>query len=575
MDLSEKNKNYVLPTNLLYSQGNSFRWPGDDLEALDLIELIPYFKDSTALFKLYSFSDFLVFSIANWKIEDLTKSALYFYLETIIEKRKKKQTTILTQYDWQIISGLIINSAISNDILFFIEELNLKKISPENIILFGSRNALDNISDFEKKVSTTNGLKNLLTFLEVDLISIDSLVKDASKQKTVKNIVSFLYIFENGLDKEFLLTEVLRTYRNSKNQKNVNEQIKSILNDLYKSQLYDLETFSVFDLFESSENVKSKTSDILLFSFYQDLLRDVRSDENSTTVELFKLFEEYLRSSKDKTFLFTNNSFNSLKEVAELNERFISAKINQINNILKQNKDFFGYYLRQIRAEELVFFIMIIGLAVVKVLVGSTQKSQTNSYYTPPFAMIGSPTYTMFRGSLDAPQSPSHVNITLQRPDFSGTLKAKAQKVTYSAPKVQPVSITASKAVSPKANILKKLQTAPAQSVSQISPQIQQEIAQPQIRLSQNKIYSKTTNVVVNHLPTDVKGGTQIRTNLLNSYGYYADLNKVKDDFPTVIENTNGVLVAQTVPMDREHTTVTPILNSYTIPRDRGVLSSF
>ena len=195
MDLSEKNKNYVLPTNFLYSQGNSFRWPGDDLEALDWIELIPYFKDSTALFKLYSFSDSLVFSIANWKIEDLTKSALYFYLETIIEKRKKKQTKILTQYDWQLISGLIINSAISNDILFFIEELNLKKISPENIILFGSRNALDNISDFERRVSSTNGLKNLLTFLEVDLISIDSLVKDASKQKTVKNIVSFLYIF--------------------------------------------------------------------------------------------------------------------------------------------------------------------------------------------------------------------------------------------------------------------------------------------------------------------------------------------------------------------------------------------
>ena len=188
-------KNYILPTNLVYSQGKSFRWPGDDLEGCDLIEIIPYCKDNIDLFQMCSFSDSLMAKIENWKIEELTKSALYFYLETRIDKRKKRQTKILTQYDWQLVSGLIVNSAISNEILFFIEELGLKKFSPEKIIISGIKNGLSNISDFEIRVSSNNGLKNILTFLEMDIVSIDSLLEDAFKQKTVKNIVSFLYTF--------------------------------------------------------------------------------------------------------------------------------------------------------------------------------------------------------------------------------------------------------------------------------------------------------------------------------------------------------------------------------------------
>ena len=116
--------------------------------------------------------------------------------------------------------------------------------------------------------------------------------------------------------------------------------MKILFNELYKTHLDLLQTFNIFDLFESSENVKSKTSEILIFSFYQDLLKDISIDPENTVIEIFKLFEKYLRSSKDKAFLFKNSSFESLKELTEINKRFIYAKTNQINNLIKQKKGF-------------------------------------------------------------------------------------------------------------------------------------------------------------------------------------------------------------------------------------------
>ena len=323
-----------------------------------------------------------------------------------------------------------------------------------------------------------------------------------------------MYTFENGFDKELILTEILQIYRNFKNKEIVKEQMKILLNELYKTQLDLLQTFNIFDLFESSENVKSKTSEILIFSFYQDLLKDISIDPENTVIEIFKLFEKYLPSSKDKAFLFKNSSFESLKELTEINKRFIYAKTNQINNLIKQKKGFFKHYLQKIHKEELIFFIILISLSVVKILAGSTQKSQNNSPYVAPFARRGSPTYTILRSSLEAPQSVSHINMTLQTPEFHGTLRAKMQKITYTAPKVQPISSGTTKVGSPKNSPIKNLKTAPAPLLLQTESQTSQEVAKLQNRVNRN--LSNTTQIVVNQVPTATNSGVQTKTHLLN-----------------------------------------------------------
>ena len=316
--------------------------------------------------------------------------------------------------------------------------------------------------------------------------------------------------------------------------------------------------------------MKSKRSEILIFSFYQDLLKDLSIDKENTVIELFKLFEDYLRSSKDKAFLFKNSSFDLLKELTEINKRFISAKTNQINNLIKQKKGFFKHYLQEIQKEELIFFIILITLSVVKILAGSTQKSQNNSPYVAPFAMIGSPTYTILRSSPEAPQSASHINMTLQTPEFHGRLRAKVQKITYTAPKMQPISSGTTKVGSPKNSPIKKLKTAPASLLLQNLSQTSQEVVQLENRVNQNRNYSNTTQVVINQAPTATNSGIQTKTHLLNSSGYYADLGKVQDVYKTEITETNAVLVPQSVPMDREHVTISPLLKGYTIDRDKG-----
>ena len=153
-------------------------------------------------------------------------------------------------------------------------------------------------------------------------------------------------------------------------------------------------------------------------------------------------------------------------------------------------------------------------MSVVKILAGSTQKSQNNSPYVAPFARIGSPTYTILRSSLEAPQSVSHINMTLQTPEFHGTLRAKMQKITYTAPKVQPISSGTTKVGSPKNSPIKKLKTAPAPLLLQTESQTSQEVAKLQNRVNRN--LSNTTQIVVNQVPTATNSGVQTKTHLLN-----------------------------------------------------------
>ena len=67
--------------------------------------------------------------------------------------------------------------------------------------------------------------------------------------------------------------------------------------------MLELETFNIFDIFESEKLVKAKGPEIITLIFYQKLLMDIINNKNGGTIQLVLLFEEYL---KEKSIFLKN-----------------------------------------------------------------------------------------------------------------------------------------------------------------------------------------------------------------------------------------------------------------------------
>ena len=146
-----------------------------------------------------------------------------------------------------------------------------------------------------------------------------------------------------------VFTEKLKSYKTSKNLPNIRQSIDTLFNDVYKNELSNLETFDVFDLFDSAEFVKSKSSNVWILSFYEGLLNDIEIEDRTSpktnlrfvigdvcvVILLFQLFEEYLLSSKDKVHLFSSESLKSTAQIRELSDRFFLVKKDGIISILE------------------------------------------------------------------------------------------------------------------------------------------------------------------------------------------------------------------------------------------------
>lgn len=87
--------------------------------------------------------------------------------------------------------------------------------------------------------------------------------------------------------------------------------IEGKIDELFDSTKIDLESFEIFDLFESSEQFKSGSGKIAFSSFYQDLLVNLTLDSNDNSIQIFELFEIFLYSVKNKTIFLTNLVFES------------------------------------------------------------------------------------------------------------------------------------------------------------------------------------------------------------------------------------------------------------------------
>ena len=126
---------------------------------------------------------------------NLAESTLYFYLEEKIKDKKYYKEPLISFYEWQLITNLIINSSISDQILVFIRDLNLIEISPTQKIIQGSYYSIANITlqDFEEGLCNKKSLKNLLNFLNVDIITTNYIVSKTLDLKDKKLLATFIY----------------------------------------------------------------------------------------------------------------------------------------------------------------------------------------------------------------------------------------------------------------------------------------------------------------------------------------------------------------------------------------------
>ena len=112
-----------------------------------------------------------------------------------------------------------------------------------------------------------------------------------------------------------MLSEVLQNYKYySKSEKffKTLEYKDKLIAEVFELKLANLQNFDIFDLFESSENVKSKTSELAFFSFYDLLLDNSNTSIDLDFIEIFQLFEKFIHNSKNKSILLAEISFENL-----------------------------------------------------------------------------------------------------------------------------------------------------------------------------------------------------------------------------------------------------------------------
>ena len=198
MDYLKEQETYKLPENSVYSENYPFRWQGGFKETLEFFGTISCFKSSYLYFKVYSFDENVMQSIEDWDLITLSNSIFFYYLESMIDFNQRVNLPFINKAVWKNITILILNPVISESTISFVKELDLKKVSTKEVVFGGVSDAMIDIIVFENNVCNPNALKNLLLFLDIDLISADLLVKNAFKDKSLKNIIDFLDTIETG-----------------------------------------------------------------------------------------------------------------------------------------------------------------------------------------------------------------------------------------------------------------------------------------------------------------------------------------------------------------------------------------
>ena len=241
MNKNEKVKKYKLPTNSPYNEKGAFRWPGNYNSAFYFLSNIPKFNSLEDYYKHNNFTDEVMDDLQDWTLTDVTKSALFYYLDIKIQERQKIGADLIVIHDWRIITFLLLQLNLTEELLKFVDYLDLLDFSSEKMKISGAFQTVEALSILNKPLSNPMGLRKLLNFLKVDLPSIDFLVNQAIKENNYNQIVFFLYTFEAGISDKYILTETLKHYKTLKKGQIISKkEIKDFTNIVWDDIKADL-----------------------------------------------------------------------------------------------------------------------------------------------------------------------------------------------------------------------------------------------------------------------------------------------------------------------------------------------
>lgn len=264
------------------------RWPYDQMEARTFLSLLYYYKNSNDFLNIYSaYKE----DLKKWNLLDLSKSALTRVLLDRISLNRSCNQPLLSCFDWKMIVNFMLNSSISDGILRFVKYSELQYMSSKETLLEGSFHSIQSIVSFDRQLFNKKGLKNLLRFLNIDIISANYIVDKTFNTKDltlVKNFILNLISFQNTKSSS-VLTKVIEDFNVFFTDTSFDKQtFDEISKKLLENQYAELESFDIISVFDSAEGSKSKASDIFVISFMNDLYKDLfkQSEGESETKKI-------------------------------------------------------------------------------------------------------------------------------------------------------------------------------------------------------------------------------------------------------------------------------------------------
>ena len=393
MTFLEQQKTFELPLNTLYNENGCFRWTGPFIETIEFLATVIYHPNANIYFQHYQLNYEFMEICQGWDLETLTKSALFLQLEEKINLNKRLEQPLINSSDWELFFRLLLNPTLSISIIDFIEQLDLKKISSNKMIFSGFSSLMLDVISFDQHIYSKKGLRNILLFLEIDSVSYEQLVNKAFKEKSVKPILDFLAIIEAGLYKRCVLTESLQLYKGTTpipNQTEIKELKKTLnfyINAVLEVEFDDLESFTIFDMFESAEISKSKSSEILFYTFYQTLIENIISKCENPDFEIFQLFEESLIIAKNTSFILEATSLSGFHNLVNT---FLLANEKTVDFWLEKNKNFFQPFLKVFKKDNVIVLYFLSCFFIVTAINHSQKLDLKREKILPPFGMLSS-----------------------------------------------------------------------------------------------------------------------------------------------------------------------------------------
>lgn len=327
-----------------YEKNNIKPWPLGLNDAIFCLRAIPFATDSTSLFNEINFYDELLKEIINWDLPTITKSALYFYLATTMKNRQKRDQPDFVRSDWWYITPIILNKNVSKDVVTMLQFFYL---CPQEIKIVGVQATLRKYFLFYRLQISQESLENLLILLKIDDLSREILIKRTFKEKSFKQISDFLALYECSINSNLVFTNALLFYKKAIKNKTLNiTEIQREIDELFDAIRIDLETFEIFDIFESSENFKSGSSKIAYSSFYQDLFPSLTLDSNDNFIEIFKLFESFLHSVEDKTIFLTYLVFENGSNFQQFIVEFCNTYADELKQLCREGAANYGVSIK-------------------------------------------------------------------------------------------------------------------------------------------------------------------------------------------------------------------------------------